>query len=239
MRFSAPRRLCGEKIFVNAIVLFGSPGSGKGTQAKLLTDCLSVPHISTGDMLRERIRTGAEAGTSVAATMQTGALVSDDVVNGLVEQRLTRPEARKGFILDGYPRTLAQATRLLEWLDERGVREVVIHLAVDYNVIIARLTGRRVCPRCETLYNIASRPPKVDGLCDRDGEKLVIRDDDRESVIRERLDAYDRQTRPVLEYYQQRGRRLIQVDASKDPPNVVFRRICQAIQTDDCSKNGF
>jgi adenylate kinase len=223
---------------VNAIVLFGSPGSGKGTQAKLLVNCLHVPHISTGDMLRERIRTGAEAGTAVEATMQTGALVSDDVVNELVESRLSEPEAKTGFILDGYPRTLAQADHLVAWLDERGVREVVIHLAVDYNVIIARLTGRRVCPRCETLYNVSSRPPKVDGLCDRDGALLVVRDDDKESVIRERLDAYDRQTRPVLEYYQEHGRRLIRVDASQDPPNVVFRRICQAMETDDRSKNG-
>jgi adenylate kinase len=102
--------------------------------------------------------------------MQTGALVSDGVVNLLVEERLSQPEAQKGFVLDGYPRTLAQTEHLDQWLDQRGIREVVIHLAVDYNVIIARLTGRRLCPRCETLYNISSRPPRVDGLCDRDGE---------------------------------------------------------------------
>ena len=223
---------------MKAIVLFGSPGSGKGTQAKLLTDCLEVPHISTGDMLRERIRSGAELETGVAATMHSGALVSDGVVNRLVEERLSGPQAQKGFILDGYPRTLSQAEHLVDWLEVRGVQEVVIHLAVDYNVIIARLTGRRVCPRCGTLYNITSRPPKVDGLCDREGETLVVRDDDREPVIRERLDAYDRQTRPVLEYYQQQGRRLIRVDASKDAPKVVFQKICHAMETDDCSKNG-
>jgi adenylate kinase len=223
---------------VKAIVLFGSPGSGKGTQAKFITDCLGVPHISTGDMLRDRIRKGVEVGTAVAATMQTGALVSDKVVNLLVEERLSQPEAQKGFVLDGYPRTLAQSVHLCDWLDQRGIREVVIHLAVDYNVIIARLTGRRVCPRCETLYNVSSRPPKVDGLCDRDGEELVVRDDDRESVIRERLDAYDRQTRPVLEYYRRNRGRLVEVDASGDPPNVVFQRICQAMESHDRSKDG-
>lgn len=222
---------------MKAIVLFGSPGSGKGTQAKFITDCLGVPHISTGDMLRDRIRKGVEVGTAVAATMQTGALVSDKVVNLLVEERLSQPEAQKGFVLDGYPRTLAQSMHLCDWLDQRGIREVVIHLAVDYNVIIARLTGRRVCPRCETLYNVSSRPPKVDGLCDRDGEELVVRDDDREPVIRERLDAYDRQTRPVLEYYRRNRGRLVEVDASGDPPNVVFQRICQAMESHDRSKD--
>src|SRR5262249_49516521 len=120
-------------------------------------------------------------------------------------------------------------------LDGRGVCEVVIHLAVDYNVIIARLTGRRLCPRCGTLYNIASRPPKVDGLCDRDGEKLIIRDDDQESVIRVRLDAYERQTGSVLDYYRHHGRDVLEVDASYDPPNVVFERISQAMEAHDRS----
>lgn len=218
---------------VKALVLFGSPGSGKGTQAKMLTECLKIPHISTGDMLRDRIRRGSELGTAVVATMQTGALVSDDVVNLMVQERLSRPDAASGFVLDGYPRTLAQAEHLCEWLDGRGIREVVIHLAVDYNIIIARLTGRRECPRCGTLYNVAYRPPKVDELCDLDGEKLAIRDDDREPVIRERLDAYEQQTRPVLAYYQTAGRRVVEVDASYDPPADVFQKICQALETDD------
>jgi adenylate kinase len=219
---------------VKAIVLFGSPGSGKGTQAKLLTQCLSVPHISTGDMLRHRIRRGA-AGTAMVATMQSGALVSDEVVNRMVEKRLSEPDAARGFVLDGYPRTMAQADHLHEWLEQRGVREVVIYLAVDYNIVIARLTGRRQCPRCGTLYNLATQPPRVDGLCDLDGEKLVIREDDNESVIRERLDAYERQTRPVLEHYKEAGRRVVEVDASNDPPETVFGKICQAIEADDRS----
>jgi adenylate kinase len=222
---------------VKAIVLFGSPGSGKGTQARLLTECLGVPHVSTGDMLRGRIRQEVGMAAEVAATMQAGALVSDLVVDVMVEQRLSQADAAQGFVLDGYPRTRAQAERLCAWLDGRGVREVVIHLAVDYNVIIARLTGRRECPRCGTLYNVAFHPPKVDELCDLDGERLVVRDDDREPVIRERLDAYERQTRPVLEYLRLAGRRVVEVDASTDPPELVYQKIGQAIETDDCSQN--
>jgi adenylate kinase len=219
---------------VNALVLFGSPGSGKGTQAKLLEQCLHVPHVSTGDMLRAQIT----EGSAVAATMHSGALVSDEVVNRIVEDRLVKPDASEGFILDGYPRTRAQADRIVRWFDERSIRELVIHLAVDYNIIIARLTGRRQCPVCGTLYNVVSHPPRVDERCDRDGQKLVIREDDRESVIRERLDAYERQTRPVLDYFRSAGRRVFVVDGSGDGPDQVFQKIRQALNSDDCAKNG-
>jgi adenylate kinase len=201
----------------------------------MLTQCLGVPHISTGDMLRDRIRQGSVLETGVAATMHSGALVSDDLVNLMVEERLSRPDAARGFVLDGYPRTIRQAEHLFKWLAGRGIREVVIHLAVDYNIIIARLTGRRQCPRCGTLYNIASQPPKVDNLCDLDGEPLVIRDDDREEVIRERLQAYEQQTRPVLDFFSASGGRVIEVDASGDPPEVVFEKIRQAMESDDRS----
>jgi adenylate kinase len=222
-------------VSANAIVLFGSPGSGKGTQAKLLEQCLRVPHVSTGDMLRAK---GSEVGHAVVATMQSGALVSDDLVNRMVEERLSRADAGKGFILDGYPRTQAQAAHLSEWLDQRGMHELVIHLTVDYNVIIARLTGRRQCPVCGTLYNIASHPPKVDELCDLDGQKLVVREDDRESVIRERLDAYERQTRPVLDYLRSAGRQVREVDGSTAAPDEVFQKIRQSLEAHDCTKNG-
>jgi adenylate kinase len=216
---------------VKAIVLFGSPGSGKGTQAKLLAQRLRVPHISTGDMLRDRVRSGFEAGTVVVATMRSGALVSDSVVNEMVKERLSEPDAARGFILDGYPRTLDQAGTLAAYFAGRGIREVVIHLAVDYNVIIARLTGRRQCPRCGTLYNVSSHPPRVEGVCDLDGETLIVRDDDSEAVIRGRLDAYDRQTRPVLECFRASGHRVVEVDASDDPPETVYRRICQMMES--------
>lgn len=199
----------------------------------MLNHCLGIPHISTGDMLREGIRQGSSLGTSVEASMHSGALVPDEVVNLLVEERLSHSDATNGFILDGYPRTLDQARHLTGWLDGRGIGEVVIHLAVDYNIIIARLSGRRQCPRCGTLYNVASQPPKVDELCDLDGQKLVVREDDSEAVIRGRLDAYDRQTRPVLEFYRHSGRRILEVDAAMDPPEAVFRKICQAMESDD------
>jgi adenylate kinase len=188
-------------------------------------------------MLRDRIRRGVEVASGVAVTMQSGALVRDEVVNGILEVRLSRPDAANGFVLDGYPRTVAQARHFREWLDGHGFGEVVIHLVVDYNVVIARLTGRRQCPRCGTLYNIALKPPKVDNLCDLDGEPLVVREDDKESVIRERLEAYERQTRPVLEYYREVGESVFDVDASTDPPQRVFEKICQAVEADDCTKN--
>jgi adenylate kinase len=222
---------------VKAIVLFGSPGSGKGTQARFLTQCLGVPHISTGDMLRERIRQGAGIDPDLVVRMQSGALLPDEVVDRMVEDRLRQPDAARGFVLDGYPRTVAQAEHFCNWLDERGIREVVIYLAVDYNVVIARLTGRRQCPRCGTLYNIVSQPPREDNLCDLDGEQLVIRNDDREEVIRERLEGYERQTRPVLDLLRSAGRQVVEVDASTEPPEVVFQKICRAMETDDCSKD--
>lgn len=196
----------------------------------MLTECLGIPHISTGEMLREGVRRGIGVTPKTAAKMQAGILVKDEVVEAMVEERLSQPDAGNGFVLDGYPRTLAQAEYLIRWLGERHSCELVIHLAVDYNIIIARLTGRRECPRCGTPYNVVLRPPKVDELCDLDGEKLVRRDDDREEVIRARLDAYDRQTRPVLEYLRNNGGRVIEVDASNDPPEAVYQKIRQALE---------
>jgi adenylate kinase len=222
---------------VKAIVLFGAPGSGKGTQAKLLRDCLRIPHVSTGEILRERIRSGVENGSGVAATMHSGELVSDDLVNRLVEQRLSQPDAAGGFILDGYPRTKAQAAHLLSWLEAHRIQEVVIYLSIDYNVVIARLRGRRQCPQCGTLYNIVSQPPKVDTLCDLDGHALVIRDDDREEVIRERLDAYQRQTSPVLEFFREAGRRVAEVHAGDAPPDQIYRKIVRALEWNDRSED--
>jgi len=212
-----------------ALVLFGSPGSGKGTQAKLLSACLKIPHISTGDMLRERAHKGNSIGTAVVATMHTGALVADEVVDRMVEERLAQPDCAQGFILDGHPRTRQQAEFLTRWLDQRQIREVVIHLVVDYNIIISRLTGRRQCPRCGTLYNTASNPPRVDNVCDLDGEPLGVRDDDREEVIRERLETYEKQTQPLIEFFRENGRRLVEVNAGVDAPESVSQKICKLI----------
>jgi adenylate kinase len=202
----------------------------------MLSQCLAAPHISTGDMLRDLIRLN-EADAKLVAKMQSGGLVRDEIVNRMVEERLSQPDAAEGFVLDGYPRTRPQAEHLSRWLDARGVREVVIYLAVDYNVVIARLTGRRQCPRCGTLYNLATKRPRVDETCDRDGEKLVIRADDNETVIRERLDAYQRQTQPVLDYFREAGRQVVEVNASYDPPEKVFKNICNAMDCHDCPKD--
>ena len=215
-----------------ALVLFGPPGSGKGTQAKLLMQCLGIPQISTGDMLREHIQAGDPLGQEISGVMHTGALVADEKVNALVEERLARPDCARGFILDGYPRTQQQADKLVRWLCSRGIDELVIHLLVDYNSLITRLTGRRQCPQCGTLYNLFSKPPKVDEVCDLDGTKLVIRADDSAAVIRERLDAYERQTRPLIEFFRQKRRRLLEIDAGSDPPQELVRKICRAIPED-------
>jgi adenylate kinase len=215
---------------MHAVVLFGSPGSGKGTLAGLLTKCLNAPHISTGEMLREHVRQRDALGLQVAATMHAGDLVSDEVVSRLVEERLAQADARDGFILDGYPRTRPQAEHFCAWLDARAIRELVIHLLVDYNIIVARMTGRRQCPRCGTLYNIVSNPPKVPGVCDRDGENLGVRDDDREAVIRERLEAYETQSRPLLDFFREKHRCLREIDASYMSPQALLEQVCRVIR---------
>jgi adenylate kinase len=208
-----------------AIILFGSPGSGKGTQSKYLVEWLGIPQISTGDMLREHIRKGDAIGLAIADQLRAGSLVSDELVNRLVFERISEPDCSRGFILDGYPRTPAQAEEMMRLLAERGARELVIHLVVDYNVIISRMSGRRVCPKCGTLYNSVSRPPKVEGVCDLDGNTLMIRDDDKEEVVRQRLVQYENQTRPLIEFFRATSDRLIEVDASRERPEAVFERI--------------
>ena len=212
-----------------AIVLFGSPGSGKGTQSKFLVERMRIPQISTGDMLREHIRLGDDIGRSIEAKMKAGSLVPDELVNDLVARRLESPDTDRGFILDGYPRTIAQGRVLLDLLDRNQAEAVVIHLIVDYNVIIARIAGRRQCPKCGTLYNLLSRPPRVPGVCDLDGERLVIREDDREEVIRERLEAYDRETRPLIDFFRETGRKLYELDASATTPQALSNQICELL----------
>jgi len=220
-----------------AIILFGSPGSGKGTQAKYLVEWLGIPQISTGDMLREHIRNGDAIGIAIADRMRAGSLVSDELVNQLVFERIHKPDCERGFILDGYPRTTAQGEEMMRLLAAEHAAEVVIHLVVDYNIIIARISGRRVCPKCGTLYNAVSRPPKIEGKCDLDGSTLVIRDDDKEEVVRERLAQYERQTQPLIEFFRKNSGRLIEVDASREKPEAVFQRI-KAELKDIVVKNG-
>ena len=213
-----------------AVVLFGPPGSGKGTQSKFLVARFGIPQISTGDMLREHIQRGDAIGMAIQARMKAGSLVPDELVNVLVRERLAEPDCANGFILDGYPRTRQQAEVLIGLLRELGRDEVVIHLVVDYNIIIDRISGRRVCPKCGTLYNSSSRPPRAQGICDLDGEVLVIREDDRESVVRERLEAYEDQTRPLIDFFRGTGHRLIEVDASDGTPETIFGKILDRLQ---------
>jgi len=206
------------------LIMFGAPGSGKGTQAKLLSEALGVPHISTGDMLRERIARKDSLGLEVEGILQAGGLVSDEIVNRLVAERIEQPDCAAGFILDGYPRTVNQAKVLTE---VPGITPLVVYLKVDYNVIVARLAGRRLCPVCGTVYNLSREALKV---CKNDGSKLMIREDDREEVVRERLKAYETQTRPVLRFFRQAGYPCweIEGDAGGGPP-AIARRIQELV----------
>jgi adenylate kinase len=213
------------------LILFGAPGSGKGTQAKLLKQSLGLPHISTGDMLRERVARRDELGLQVESILQAGGLVPDVTVNALVADRIEQPDSKPGFILDGYPRTVSQAEILAEVLRSRGIRTVVVYLKVDYNVIVARLAGRRQCPVCGALYSLSPNAPTVSEVCDYDGSKLVVRDDDREEVVTERLKAYDRQTAPVLEYFRTAGFDCWEVDgAGAGGPQAIAKRIKAMLQ---------
>jgi adenylate kinase len=214
-----------------AVILFGSPGSGKGTQAKLLKRCLSGPHISTGDMLRSHIHLHDEIGAQSETLIKSGRLVPDELVNRLVADRLDESDAKQsGAILDGYPRTRNQAAVLLELLTKGGYRAVVVHLVVDYEKIVARLSGRRQCPVCGTLYSLKTNPPRVPGHCDREGAVLVTREDDRESVIRQRLAEYDRQTVPVLNFFSEAGVPSVDVEAGDSTPEEISGRICQSLE---------
>ena len=210
------------------LILFGPPGSGKGTQAKLLRQHFNWPHISTGDMLREHVQAQDELGRKIAEIMQSGQLVSDELVNELVEERIARPDCENGFILDGYPRTVPQAGMVQKLLDRKGFGPVVAYLEVDYNKVVARLNGRRLCPQCGALYSLAKNAPNIAQNCDYDGARLIVRDDDREEVIRARLEAYDRQTKPVVEHFRQTGVALYEIDADGSP-QAVLKKICAVL----------
>jgi len=212
-----------------AIILFGSPGSGKGTQAKLLRRCLNAPHISTGDMLRAHISAGDDVGRQSQQLLRAGRLVSDELVNELVRERLLEPDGRSGILLDGYPRTLNQAKALLDLAAEDGFRPIVVHLGVDYAKTVARLSGRRQCPVCGTLYSLKTNPPKVEGVCDLDGTALITREDDREKVIQERLREYDSLTLPILKFFREAGVPAIEVNAGEASPEEIRQQICQGL----------
>ena len=220
----------GKPITVGPIILLGSPGAGKGTQAKLIAKHYSIPHISTGDILRANVALGTVLGQKAKEVMYRGELVSDNLVNAMVAERLSHADCRRGFILDGFPRTAAQA----EWLDQElasrpeGFRTlVVISVDVSYNQLLQRLTGRRSCPVDGKIYNIYYQPPKQQGVCDLCGTQLIQRKDDTEEVISERLKSYERQTLPLIDYYRRQGR-LCRVNGEL-PVEQVMQEIFRAI----------
>jgi adenylate kinase len=183
-------------------LLFGPPGCGKGTQAVYLADRLHIPAISTGEMFRAEHNAGTEIGKAACKLLAEGKLVSDELVNAMVVSRTSRGDCKDGFLLDGYPRTVPQAIFLSGLARERGWGETcVIHLDVADDLLVARLTSRKQCPKCLHIYNLVSQPPKVAGVCDADGTALITREDDKEEVIRRRLRAYDELTGPVLKWY--------------------------------------
>lgn len=223
-------------LVVGPIVLLGAPGAGKGTQARRIMETYGIPQISTGDLLRENIARGTELGKQAKAVIEGGNLAPDAMVCDMVAERLVQEDCGNGFILDGFPRTVVQA----EWLDRflnskvfenqpcSKMPPVVVEIAVGYNQLLRRLTGRRTCPTCGRIYNIYYQAPRVPDTCDVDGSKLAMRKDDSEDVISERLKAYERQTLPLTEYYKARGR--LQVLDGNREPEVIAVEALKAIE---------
>ena len=206
------------------LILLGAPGAGKGTQAEILVERLNIPSISTGNMLREAISKGTDLGKQVKQYMEEGALVPDELVLGIVAERTAQPDCQNGFILDGVPRTLAQA----ETLDAKGVRiDHVVSIEIEDSVIESRMTGRRVCTKCGASYHIAVNPTKTEGVCDSCGGEVGIRKDDAPETVRHRLAVYHETTEPLKDYYAKQGKLQI-VDGNR-PIEQVFQGILEAI----------
>ena len=184
------------------LILLGAPGAGKGTQAEILSKKLGIPTISTGNILREAMRNGTPVGLKAKAFVERGALVPDDVVIGIVEERLAQSDCREGWILDGMPRTIPQA----EALEQRGIGvDCALSLEISDETIVERMSGRRTCPNCGATYHVVSAPPKKDGVCDRCGAALTVRKDDAPETVRARLEVYHRETEPLKAFYAARG----------------------------------
>lgn len=216
-----------------ALIFLGPPGAGKGTQAKQVALSCGVPHLSTGDMFRDAIGHGTDLGRQVKPIMERGELVPDDLVMKLVEQRLARPDCAHGFVFDGFPRTIGQASQLDGILARRGFgKPLVIDLAVSSDKLMRRLTGRRMCSVGGEIYNVYDAPPKSDGKCDVDGGDLIQRADDRPEVVTERLAAYERLTRPLTDYYQRQGvLETVDAGASVEEVGRALREVLKGVKS--------
>ncbi len=204
-----------------AVILLGPPGAGKGTQAQRIAQRYQLPHLSTGDMFRDNIQRETELGRKAKPLMERGELVPDEIVLGMVADRINQPDCANGFVFDGFPRTLQQAGDLERICKAHHLRcTIVLHMVVNPELLMRRLTGRRICKVGGHIYNIYERPPRREGICDIDGGELIHRADDSEGVIGERLAAYNRQTQPLVEYYTKRGL-LSPVDAMADADAVT------------------
>ena len=223
-------RETGRKIQPGPILLLGAPGVGKGTQAKELVKLWGIPQISTGDLLRANVAQGTQLGRVAKEIMGRGELVPDSLVNEMVAVRLLEPDTVRGYILDGFPRTLGQAN----WLDGRLAAQVeslpvvAVSIQVNYNQLLRRITGRRNCPVCQTIYNVFMNPPKKDGFCDIEGAALVQRADDTEEVFKERMRAYAALTAPVVDHYRELGR-FAEVDGDR-PIAIIAAGIVDAVE---------
>lgn len=203
------------------VVLLGPPGAGKGTQAVKMAEMLGVPHISTGDIFRQAVKEGTSLGKKAKEYMDGGLLVPDDVVVGIVRERISQSDCRSGFILDGFPRTVEQVDALAESLAAAGIKlDMVINIDTAEEVLLRRLTGRRVCRNCGTPFHIHFTPPRVTGQCDNCGGELYHRDDDKEETVRKRLSVYAAQTAPLIAYYEQKGL-LKTVNGARPAPEVL------------------
>ncbi len=210
------------------IVLLGAPGSGKGTQAKKIMDARGIPQISTGDLLRAAVKAGTPLGLKAKAAMDAGELVADDVVIGMIRERLDDADTQSGFILDGFPRSNVQAKALDEMLESAGKPiDAALLINVDFDNLVKRLTGRRTCANCGQMYNIYFSPSQVEGVCDKCGGELTHRADDNEETITNRLDVYRTQTAPVVDFYDEQGK-LAKVEG-EGPLDEVYDRICSAL----------